>query len=174
MRKPFLAAAFTSAGVLSLLLVGQTPAQFQPGQAYRQPQFGGNFQGSVLSPYLFLNRPGLTPTQNYFSLVQPQLAYDSQITQQQNQIQTNQAGLAGLAQQQAALGGPSITGQRPRFLSYQQYFLNLNAVASQTGTTGSTGPGGGGGGGGGLGSRTGGGTSQGQGVAGAGTGGVGR
>ena len=146
MKKSFKAASFGSAALFSLFLVGQTPAQFQP-QGYRQPQFGGNFQGSVLNPFLFLNTPGLTPSQAYFGIVQPQLGYNDQANRQQSQIYGNQGSIAGLQQNQSALAqGIFQTGERPRFLSYQQYFLNLNATANLSGTTGIINPSGGGGG----------------------------
>jgi hypothetical protein len=78
----------------------------------------------AFSPYLNLNRFGTNPAINYYGLVRPQLRYNADIQQlQQNTFE--------LQQREPVVVGSELpaTGHSTGFLNHQRYFLNKGGAA---------------------------------------------
>jgi hypothetical protein len=130
-------------GLLALSIGSQAVAQ---GPGYIPPRPGGisPITSPVYSPYLNLLRPGGTPTQNYFGLVQPEFQLRNAAGALQQQQFQSDLSLNNLAY--GVNGGfvPLVTGHDPTFLNTQGHFQNLRG----SGNRGALGYGGGGYGGG--------------------------
>jgi hypothetical protein len=103
----------SSLGVLLSLAAGSASAQFGP--QYQLPS-----TRPAISPWLNLLRPGASPANNYFNLVQPQQEFGSNIYQLQGQTQANRAAINNLEYGQAGF----TTGHRSGFMTQGRYFLN--------------------------------------------------
>jgi len=86
---------------------------------------GNPYQTPPVSPYFGLIGRG-TIAQKYFNLTAPQLQFNANVDQLNQQIALNQQNISTLAQGDLLLG----TGHPSRFMNYQRYFLNLNATAA--------------------------------------------
>jgi len=114
-------AALASVGVLCG--VGQKEAAAQ--YPYNRGVAGNPYQTPPVSPYFGLIGRG-TIAQKYFNLTAPQLQFNANVDQLNQQIALNQQNVSTLAQGDLLLG----TGHPSRFMNYQRYFLNLNATAA--------------------------------------------
>ena len=89
---------------------GLASAQAPGVRPYARPAF---------SPYLNLNRFGANPAINYYGLVRPQLKYNADIQQlQQNTFELQQREPVVIGSEMPA------TGHATGFLNHQRYFLN--------------------------------------------------
>lgn len=108
---------------LTLLLAGTAAAQpqspfFQPIQPIRPP---------TVSPYLNMLRRDALPYQNYFGLVQPQLANQQSLQNLQQSLQ----GLQNTAQQiYAGTGSELTTGKVTGFFTHRAYFMTNAGMAN--------------------------------------------
>jgi hypothetical protein len=117
-----LLAGLASVGVLCGLGQKEAAAQYP----YNRGLAGNPYQTPPVSPYFGLIGRG-TIAQKYFNLTVPQLQFNANVDQLNQQIAFNQQSIATLATQEGLLLG---TGHPSRFMSYQRYFLNLNATAA--------------------------------------------
>jgi hypothetical protein len=116
---------------LLLAFSGQT-ARAQLGAPPNQP-----LAGPVISPFLNLNRSGASPGINYFGLVRPQLQLQSELTQLQTQVTTQQ-----YLDNTALTNRPiTDTGTGAGFMNYNRYFLNVGRPGTSTGGMSLTTPG---------------------------------
>ncbi len=80
---------------------------------------GQNPAGPAVSPYLNLARPGTLPGINYYGLVQPQMQFQSSISN----LQQNQMGLVQSVTTGGSVGsGPVTTGHPVMFGNYSHYY----------------------------------------------------
>ena len=114
-------AALASVGVLCGLGQKEAAAQYP----YNRGVAGNPYQTPPVSPYFGLIGRG-TIAQKYFNLTAPQLQFNANVDQLNQQIALNQQNVSTLAQGDLLLG----TGHPSRFMNYQRYFLNLNATAA--------------------------------------------
>jgi hypothetical protein len=106
---------FLPALAIVLCFAGLVQAQPPGVRPYARPAF---------SPYLNLNRFGSNPAINYYGLVRPQLRYNADIQQlQQNTFE--------LQQREPVVVGSELpaTGHATGFLNHQRYFLNKGGTA---------------------------------------------
>ena len=105
-----------------LLAAGSVSAQ-PPGGASR-PAF---------SPFLNLNRPGASPTLNYYGLVRPEIQARQSIQNLQGAVATNQQAIGSLQTENTELPG---TGHQASFLNHRSYFLTGGAGGGGTNSGG--------------------------------------
>jgi hypothetical protein len=97
------------------------------------------FMQPAVSPYINLLRPGINPAVSYYGTIQPQMQLYSAGNYFQQQIASNQVGIAGL--QQAATSS-LVTGHGVAFLNTGGYFMNLSPQGQGGFLRGSSGGGG--------------------------------
>jgi hypothetical protein len=110
---------------MSRYLLGFVVLALLSGPAAAQ-QFGQSNQPAV-SPYLNLLRPGNSPGFNYYGLVRPQMQFQNDIQNLQNQAMTNRAAIT------------DINGLLVPTTGHSTYFLNTSSyfpVRSSIGTGG--------------------------------------
>jgi hypothetical protein len=110
--KLFLSSSLAALAVVIGGIGSTATAQYQPAPV-------NPFQQSPVSPYINIVRRGAPPAVNYFNIVQPQLQFQSQIGQlQQQQAALAQTGGTLLENQ------PLTTGHPIQFGNYSHYFGN--------------------------------------------------
>ncbi len=81
----------------------------------------------VLSPYLNLLRPGVSPAVNYYGLVRPQQGFMNQFGQLQQQVQSNAAGMTDQNTMAMQALAQLLTGHKTGFMTQSKYFMNNGA-----------------------------------------------
>jgi hypothetical protein len=107
---------------------------FVTGSASAQPT--NPVSRPAFSPYLNLNRPGGSPTLNYYGLVRPEIQARQSIQGLQGSVAANQQAIGGLQTELTELPG---TGHQATFLNYRSYFLTGGAGGGGGTTYGSGG-----------------------------------
>jgi hypothetical protein len=126
MRKQTFAAALLAVGLIGLFTVGQASAQF--GQTPYSRPGTSPYANPSISPYLNLTRGG-SAALNYYNLVRPQVDFTNALNMQNRSIMANQMAITGLEQSNMAFMMNYLsTGHTIRFMSYQQYFLNMSPM----------------------------------------------
>jgi hypothetical protein len=124
---------YQSLGLLAIgwLLCSSHPVVAQYDNPYNRPR---------VSPYLQLLRQGNSAGVNYATLVRPQLDFQRQLNQVQDQASANSAAITGLSQGAA---GPLVTGTAVGFQTHLGYFQNQYSGGGGVGFGGFGGGGGG-------------------------------
>ncbi|QJW98075.1 hypothetical protein [Frigoriglobus tundricola] len=115
-----------AAAVAAVLLGG--------GAVNAQPPSGFGSRPAY-SPYLNLNRPGGSVTQNYYGLVRPEVQARQSVGSLQGSVAANQQAIGGL---QAGITAPPelpVTGHQATFLNYRSYFLSGGVAGTGAGGT---------------------------------------
>jgi hypothetical protein len=100
------------------------------------PPMTSPFYHPPVSPYINLLRAGSSPAVNLYGVVRPQLQFYSAANAFQEQINTNQVGIAGLQQ---GMNAAVTTGHGVAFLNTGGYFLSLGRPGQSGLPRGSTG-----------------------------------
>ena len=102
---------------VGIVLLAAESASAQPTNPGSRPAF---------SPYLNLNRPGASPTLNYYGLVRPEIQARQSIQNLQGSVATNQQAIGGLRTEINELPG---TGHQASFQNHGGYFFTGGAGA---------------------------------------------
>ncbi len=123
MRQQIRSAACVVVGILAGSFGGRAAAQ-----GYIPPQVGGiaPITNPTVSPYINLLRPGGTNITNYFGLVRPEFDLRNAAGVLQNQAYQTDQYLNNLANYNANLYAPLVTGHNATFLNTGGRFLNRN------------------------------------------------